>query len=196
MRRDYPFSDAKHLAPPSHYPQTTEGKRPIVIDLTDEEEAMQTKEKNPAPRPSASYGIGSSKMSTPPLDQMKGPGPKNISGSSSKTSTSWTKKMMMKGGYMMSSSGPSKLRVLTQDHPWAKRLMYHVKSLCCHVEVPPPLKPTEEVPPPLLQIVTLITAYGDLISTRTVWVPWDSMMMEDEGRLITHSRMVDGPTSP
>ena len=74
--------------------------------------------------------------------------------------------------------------------------MYRVKSLHRHVEVPPPLQPGEEVPPPLLQIVMLITAYRDLISTGTVWVPWDSMMMEDEGRLITQSRMVDGPTSP
>jgi hypothetical protein len=63
-------------------------------------------------------------------------------------------------------------------------------------EVPPSLERREEVPPPLLQIITLITAYGDLISTGTAWVPWDSMMMEDEGRLITHSRMVDGLTSP
>jgi hypothetical protein len=74
--------------------------------------------------------------------------------------------------------------------------MYRVKSLCHHVKVPPPLQPREEVPPPLLQIVTLITAYGDLISTGTAWVPWDSMMMEDEGKLITHSEMVDGPMSP
>jgi hypothetical protein len=71
-----------------------------------------------------------------------------------------------------------------------------MKSLRRHVEVPPSLEPKEEVPPPLLQIVTLITAYGDLISTRTVWVPWDSMMMEDEERLTVHSKMVDGPLSP
>jgi hypothetical protein len=58
------------------------------------------------------------------------------------------------------------------------------------------LAPQEEVPPPLLQIVTLITATGDLISTGTAWVPWDSVMMEDVGRLITHSKMTEGPLSP
>jgi hypothetical protein len=195
MRQDYPFSDAKHLAPPSHYPQTTEGKRPIVIDLMDKEEEMQ-KKRSPAPKPNASSGVGSLKMSTPPLDQTRELGPKNTSSSSSKTSTSQMKKMMKRGSFMTSSSGPSKLCILTQDHPQAEQLMYHVKSLRHHVEVPPPLEPKEEVPPPLLQIVTLITAYRDLISTRTAWVPWDSMLVESEGMLTTHSGMVDGPLSP
>jgi hypothetical protein len=197
IRQDYPFSDTKCLAPPSHYPQTTTGKRPIVIDLMSEEEEVQ-KEKSLTPKPNASYGVGSTKMSTPPLDQMKGLGPKNISGSSFKISTSWTMKAK-RGGQMMSStnsSGPSKLRVLTQGHPQAEQLMYHMKSLHRHIKIPPPLTPQEEVPPPLLQIVTLITATGDLISTRTAWVPWDSVMMEDTGRLITHSEMTDRPLSP
>jgi hypothetical protein len=196
MCQAYPFSDAKCLVPPSPYQWTTKEKRPIVIDLTDGEEEMTMEKKSPPPRPEPSSGSGSQKMSTPPRDLTKEPGPRNISGSNSKTSTSQMKKMMRKGGYMMSSSGPLRLRVLTQDHPRAERLMYCMKSLRCHVEVLPPLQLREEVPPPLLQIVTLITAYRDLISTGTAWVPWDSMMMEDEGRLVTHSEMVDSPMSP
>jgi hypothetical protein len=74
--------------------------------------------------------------------------------------------------------------------------MYCMKSLHHHVEVPPPLKEGEKVLSPLLQIVTLITAYKDLISTGTVWVPWDFMLVETDGTLTTHSGMVDGLLSP
>jgi hypothetical protein len=67
MHQDYPFSDAKRLAPPSRYQQITEGKRPIVIDLMDEEEVKQ-KEKSPTPGPNVSSGGGLLKMSTSRLD--------------------------------------------------------------------------------------------------------------------------------
>jgi hypothetical protein len=197
MCQNYPCSDDKCLGPLSHYQQTIEEKRRVVIDLTSEEEEM-LKRRSLTPRPNASSGVDSTKMSTPPLDQMKEPRPKNTSGSSSRTSTFRMKKMR-KGGRMTSStnsSGPLKLPMLTQGHPQAKRLMYRVKSLRRYVEIPPALMLQEEVLPPLLQIITLITATRDLISTRTAWVPWDSVMMEDVGRLITHSGMMDGPLSP
>jgi hypothetical protein len=75
-------------------------------------------------------------------------------------------------------------------------LMYHVKALHHHVKVPLPLEEGEEVLPPLLQVVTLITVYRDLISTGTVWVPWDSMLVEMDRTLTTHSGMVNGLLSP
>jgi hypothetical protein len=105
MCRVCPFSDAKRLAPPSPYQRTTEGKRPIVIDLTDEEEETTVRRKSPPLRPGPSSGDGSQKISTPPRDLTREPGLKNISDSSSKTSTSRTKKTMKKGEYMTSSSG-------------------------------------------------------------------------------------------
>jgi hypothetical protein len=58
------------------------------------------------------------------------------------------------------------------------------------------------IPPPLVQVVTLMNCMGQLVETMTGFVPWDTCLVSDEGRIVAKSVTVNlnpefsGPINP
>jgi hypothetical protein len=49
----------------------------------------------------------------------------------------------------------------------------------------------EIIPPQLVQMSQLMTHTGHLVQTMTAFVPWDSLLVDDGGRIIAESQTVD-----
>jgi hypothetical protein len=47
------------------------------------------------------------------------------------------------------------------------------------------------IPPPLVQVVTLMNCMGQLVETMTGFVPWDTCLVSDEGRIMAESITVN-----
>jgi hypothetical protein len=48
-----------------------------------------------------------------------------------------------------------------------------------------------EIPPPLVQVVILMNAAGQLVETMTGFVPWDACLVSDGGRIMVESPTLD-----
>jgi hypothetical protein len=47
------------------------------------------------------------------------------------------------------------------------------------------------IPPPLVQVVTLMNCMGQLVETMTGFIPWDTCLVSDVGRIVAESVTVD-----
>jgi hypothetical protein len=47
------------------------------------------------------------------------------------------------------------------------------------------------IPPPLVQVVTLMNCMGQLVETMTGFVPWDTCLVSDQGCIVAESVTVD-----
>jgi hypothetical protein len=47
------------------------------------------------------------------------------------------------------------------------------------------------IPPPLVQVVTLMNCMGQLVETMMGFVPWDTCLVSDQGRIVAESVTVD-----
>jgi hypothetical protein len=73
----------------------------------------------------------------------------------------------------------------------ARRLKFLVMDLV-HLQAWPTKKePGEILPPQLVQMSQLMTHTGHIVQTMTVFVPWDSSLVDDGGRIVAESQMVD-----
>jgi hypothetical protein len=52
-------------------------------------------------------------------------------------------------------------------------------------------EPGEILPPQLVQMSQLMTHTGHIVQTMTVFVPWDSSLVDDRGRIVVESQTVD-----
>jgi hypothetical protein len=56
---------------------------------------------------------------------------------------------------------------------------------------PTKMEPREIIPPQLVQMSQLITHIGHLVQTMMVFVPWDSSLVDNAGRIVVESQTVD-----
>jgi hypothetical protein len=52
-------------------------------------------------------------------------------------------------------------------------------------------EPGEILPPQLVQTSQLMTHTGHIVQTMTVFMPWDSSLVDDRGRIMAESQTVD-----
>jgi hypothetical protein len=72
----------------------------------------------------------------------------------------------------------------------ARRLKFSVTD-SVHLQAWPTKEPGEILPPQLVQISQLMTHTGHIVQTMTAFVPWDSSLVDDGGRILAESQTVD-----
>jgi hypothetical protein len=73
----------------------------------------------------------------------------------------------------------------------ARRLKFSVTDSVCLQAWLTKKEPGEILPPQLVQISQLMTHTGHIVQTMTVFVPWDSSLVDDGGRIVAESQTVD-----
>jgi hypothetical protein len=72
-----------------------------------------------------------------------------------------------------------------------RRLKFLVTDLV-HLQVWPTKKELGEIlPPQLVQMSQLMTHTGHIVQMMMAFVPWDSSLVDDGGRIVAESQMVD-----
>jgi hypothetical protein len=66
-----------------------------------------------------------------------------------------------------------------------------VMDSVCLQAWPTKKEPGEILPPQLVQTSQLMTHTGHIVQTMTVFVPWDSSLVDDGGRIVAESQTVD-----
>jgi hypothetical protein len=73
----------------------------------------------------------------------------------------------------------------------ARRLKFSVMDSVRLQAWPTKKEPGEILPPQLVQTSQLMMHTGHIVQTMTAFVPWDSSLVDDGGRIIVESQMVD-----
>jgi hypothetical protein len=106
------------------------------------------------------------------------------------------------GGRIMSGAHDEKRRESRRQEPvianyqqskeaWARRLKFLVTN-SVHLQVWPTKKGLGEIlPPQLVQMSQLMTHTGHIVQMMTAFVPWDSLLVDNRGRIVAESQMVD-----
>jgi hypothetical protein len=73
----------------------------------------------------------------------------------------------------------------------ARRLKFLVTDSVRLQAWPTKKEPGEILPPQLVQISQLMMHTGHIVQTMTAFVPWDSSLVDDRGRILAESQTVD-----
>jgi hypothetical protein len=73
----------------------------------------------------------------------------------------------------------------------ARWLKFLVTNLVHLQAWPTKMELGEIIPPQLVQMSQLMTHTGHIVQTMTAFMPWDSSLVDDRGRIVAESQMVD-----
>ena len=93
---------------------------------------------------------------------------------------------------------PRTLKQLREERRF--RMSFTAKDTVRLGKWPKKLEKGTPVPPPLVQVVTLMNCMGQLVETMTGFTPWDACLVSDQGQIMAESVTLDldpkfsGPT--
>jgi hypothetical protein len=89
-------------------------------------------------------------------------------------------------------SKPLGLRTLKQQREeWQFKMSFTAKDTVHLGRWPERLPKGAPIPPPLVQVVTLMNCMGQLVEMMTGFVPWDTCLVSNQGRIMAESVTVD-----